>query len=256
MIGLPTELVRADSELARRFGPLFDRHDDADWQAVYTAARGPRSAETPPRRATWRWAAISCAAVLAALMAMPAFGLRGLIVSFLSSPPAPPAVVSTFSSLDNGAPAALAPQALPSAARLAHQFQLPGGRTVSLWLAPTKSGGYCAYVKGFFEGCRDRSDIRISFGLTPTTEGGLQLAGDVPRESGATAVDLIFKDGSRESLPLVWISAPIAAGFYVDEINPDSLNSGKRPVEVIAVNANGDEVSSQTLPSQSSPPGR
>jgi hypothetical protein len=254
-ISIPTELKQADAELARRFARVFDHHDDSDWSEILQLATSSRRPRTRPRThkrfAVAAFAALAVAAT--AVATTPAFGMRGLIASFFEGEPAPQAVVEDFASLDRGAPAQLAPRTAAGSARLAHVFSLSDGRTANLWIAPSADGGYCSFITGYAEGCRQRSDLSVSFASSELSTGGLAIAGDIPAESNATTVSVSLSNGDTESVPLVWVSAPINAGFYLYETPSALAQQGVRPTKVVAVDANGRTVSSNDIPAAQFP---
>jgi hypothetical protein len=73
--------------LEQQFSPLRNPIDDSDWLDVRRRTRRP-----------WRRAAlIAVAAVTAALLVAPAFGIGGRVLDLIQGPPAPPAVQTQFS---------------------------------------------------------------------------------------------------------------------------------------------------------------
>lgn len=201
-----------------------------------------------PRRAL----ILSGAAVIASLaIALPAFGLAHGVIDFFAAPAAPSAAQKSFTSLDVGAPAGMAP-GVSGPARSVMQATVDG-RTVQLWVAPTQAGGFCVQLENFGGGCdRDRT-LPINISLSAHTPSSpVVLSGDV-LSPDADHLELHYADGDSISIPLVHVSPPIDAGFFVYVLPDTTLQTGKWPTTVDAVSADGSIVGSTPFPTRCDP---
>jgi hypothetical protein len=170
-------------------------------------------------------------------------------------------VFQDFNHLDVGAPPKMASGVLPNQARLVAAF----GR-VRLWLAPTKAGGYCSVFAGS-GGCDARGTIPLGVTYSFRTEpgqGGVgqgtdlaylrELHGAVnPRWSDS--VEVRFEDGTILRPRIVWVSKPIAQGFFYVAIGDEHHRPGHQVREVVARDGDGNVVdSSQPGPDSDGPP--
>src|SRR5205823_628048 len=58
----------------------------------------------------------------------------------------------------------------------------------------------------------------------------------------AASVEVQFEDGSSVTIPVVWVSAPIDAGFFGYEVPAAHLRVGARPTLLILHDAKGNEL--------------
>lgn len=226
--------------LRERFLLLANPVDDSDWLEVRRRARvGKR------RRPLW----ISIAAVIAGtavLLATPAFGLRGRIVQlFEEGEPAPEPVVLDFASIDVGAPRGMAPGVLSGEARHVADFELSNGRPMTLWVAPTRAGGFCMVWEESTGGCLPEGGPRISPSIVDAPP--VRIEGSVRAEPGS-ALQLEFQDGEVLGLPVVWVSPPIDAGFFLYEVPPPRREDGRLPWALVLRDSDGGVVARLRLP--------
>jgi hypothetical protein len=184
------------------------------------------------------------------LLATPAFGLRGQVIHlFGGGKPAPAPVVKSFAELDVGAPPGMAPNVIAGETREVMESHLSTGKKWVMWVAPTRAGGFCMP-----DGCdRDRS-IPFSLGLSipgPISPEGAILAPPVIFEGdtlipGATTVEIRFEDGGSATTPVVWVSPPIDAGFFIYELPEARWKAGHRPVALVLKDGNGNELARNT----------
>jgi hypothetical protein len=240
-----------DSEhlIRERFSVLVNRNDDADWNAVRRRARrGLRRS---------RLLALAVLAAVAVAIAAPALGLSGKIVHlFGSSEPAPARVEESFASLDVGAPAGMAPGVIAEQTRKVLDQPIGDEWRAVLWIAPTKAGGFCMTLglgrvdsapHELGGGCdRDRA-LPFSLGLGspgPISRTGKILRGPVlfsgsvlSDEGSAVAFD--FEDGRQATVPVVWVSEPIDAGFFVYAVPEEHWGEGHRPTTAMLEDEEG-----------------
>jgi hypothetical protein len=227
--------------LRDRFTAIADLRDDSDWLDVRRRAR----------RATRRRAIVTVAAAAAALLllAAPAFALHRVVVSFFESEPAPERVQLDFARQELGAPTGMAPGAIPDQTRKVVVQTADGERTF-VWVAPTRSGGFCVLWKVHAGGCRSRAvGGQIGAGWSGGSEGLTFVYGAVLSDD-ADRLELRFEDGSATDVPLTWVSPPIDAGFYFVEIPPAHLEVGARPSELVLIDDGGDVLATERAPVQ------
>jgi hypothetical protein len=113
------------------------------------------------------------------------------------------------------------------------------GSETFVWVAPTRSGGFCLRWEHGAGGCRTRAGGGAGASFSGSgDENGLtisQVTGAVTRDD-AERLELRFADGTTLELPITWVSPPIDAGFYAYEIP-----TGRRPQELVLY-ADGDDV--------------
>ncbi|MGB2876194.1 MAG: hypothetical protein WBB76_12065 [Gaiellaceae bacterium] len=242
--------------LSARLGELQAATGEPDWAEVQRKAR-----RAATRRYRLRLGVGALAAFVAVLAAMPAFGLRGQIVQFLTgAEPAPAPVVKDFSEIDVGAPPGMATGVIAGEARDVMEVLLSTGKTAVVWVAPTHAGGFCVFVSASGRrstgggGCdRDRS-LRFAPGLEipgPVSSEGKILAPPVIFDGdtlihGAATVEIRFEDGESAKAPVVWVSPPIDAGFFVYEVPKTHWSAGHRPVVLVLEDADGNELARST----------
>ena len=186
-------------------------------------------------------------ALLAVLLATPSFGLRDSIVHvFAAANQRPPELIQTYFK-NNGTTGVL-----PGKAREAIRLSIHGYGTKSLWVAPTRSGGYCTMF-----GCNPHRErpFDVSMEVTgpnsksPPRPGSRDLhvfiEGATPLR-GAARVAIRFGDGNSVRTPLVRVPKPIGAGFFVYELPKDHWDAGKRPVSLAVESADGKELARDT----------
>lgn len=239
-----------------------------DWTAVLAAAGlsvASTTSEGRPRRLTRRRTLVGCiiVAAVAVITATPAFGLHDLIVnlvggrtsvSFSKSQPAPPAIKKLFLDMAIGAPRGMNPHVLPDEARQI-VFRGAGGRRRVLWVAPTRTGGFCSVLDGAGGGCISPSSEQLNgplqidgsyvwrVGQQPRI---LEIDGHVFSPRVAT-LQLAFQDHSTLALPFVYVSEPINAGFFITGIPSQHQVKGRWPTKVIARAKNGAIIATKTI---------
>jgi hypothetical protein len=242
--------------LAARLTELEVATGSPDWADVRR-----RAGRRTTRKRAVRFAC-TCAVGLAAIVAAtPALGLRGQIVQFFGrGEPAPAPVVKDFGEIDVGAPPGMATGVIAGEARDVMEVPLSTGKTAVVWVAPTQAGGFCGFTSTSGRhstgggGCdRDRS-LPFSPGLSipgPISPQGEILAPPVVFDGdtlihGATTVEIRFEDGESARTPVVWVSSPIDAGFFVYEVPEAHWRAGHRPVALVLEDSDGNELARDT----------
>jgi hypothetical protein len=201
-----------------------------------------------PRTRPYALAALAIA-VLAVVVATPAFGLQGHIIHlFASSNRRPPESIQRFFRnlplLEPGE-RRKPDWVVADKARVAVALRIPGYGTKRLWVAPTRNGGFCA---GTLNGC-DRYRRRPFFttleATAPTERSGhIWFLGDTLVHGARIVVR--FEDGSSERIPLAWVSRPIDAGFFLYDLPRAHWKIGKRPVALTVEDARGNQLARST----------
>ena len=191
---------------------------------------------------------LAAAAALAIVVAAPALGLHRTIVNFFESEPAPERTQIDFARMGIAAPAGLGPNLLHGEARKILERELEGKRR-SLYVAPTRSGGFCWTWSGMVSSCGRANDpqLPLGFGWREAPVGASSVTGHVS-SSEIERLELRYEDGSRDDVPIVWVSAPIDAGFYGFDIPAEHRRLGHRPETLVALDGDGDEIVRQTFP--------
>ena len=206
-------------------------------------------------------AAAALTLLAAVLVATPAFGIRQAIsdllgredVSFQQAPPAATVIRRDFTDMSVGAPAGMDPQVVAGETRLAATF-IVSGHARNLWVAPTAIGGYCYVWEHLGGGCnnmpRDPGKILLDgsffMGLNDKAPSMEKLAGDISNPDAA-GVRLTFEDGRQIPLRLVYVSAPIDAGFFAYNPTVSERRQGHRPLQLEALDAGGQAVATTSI---------
>lgn len=214
-----------------------------------------------PRRAV----ALVVALVLVVLLATPAFGVQGYVlhllgrknVSFSNSPSAPNIVKKQFLDLPIGAPAQWATPVEAAKARTVATFTI-AGHPRKLWVAPTTKGGYCYTFELSFGGCRQNRSDRGAARLGVTWQGGspkhgvntsivTRVGGDITAPTAAK-LTAAYADGTTADIPFVWVSAPVAAGFFSYDIPTAHWTRPHRLLAVTLYSRTGTQLGRQAFP--------
>jgi hypothetical protein len=221
----------------------------ADELDLHTRLLGLADAAPPPARnsrpASRRLlvSALAAAAVLAAIVtATPAWAWVRDVLPFWDQPTAPQAVQVQFYALNLGAPRGMSPHAVAGETREVGRFTF-GGSTHTLWVAPAKNGGFCSlWLPAGGGGC--------STAGRPLSTGALLRLG-VPEWITGDAItpavsDVVirFSDGHTVHPRIVWVSAPINAGFFAYDV-PVADQSNPHVTAVDAYDSKGRLVSHQ-----------
>jgi hypothetical protein len=213
-------------------------------------AGGRRAGGPSPRLV----AAVALVVLLGVLLATPAFGLRDHVVHFFTGDRRPPAViVKRFENMNFAPPGGADPQVLAGKAREVMSVPVSGFGKWTVWVAPTKAGGFCT-THGRCVG--DRS---VPFDASLMVSGP---SGEDPPQWGSPDVHVVFdgyvdidgaanlfirfEDGSSSRIPLVWVTPPIDAGFFVYEVPKKHWKIGARPVAFVVEDAKGKELARET----------
>lgn len=216
--------------------------DALDLRARVLALRAeaaPDPERWPRRRALV--VVLAVAAIAAAITAAaPAWALVRHALPFWDQPSAPQSVRVQFSSLNLGAPRGMSPRARSGDTREVGRFTF-GGSTRTLWVAPARNGGFCSLWLPQGGGGCSTSGHPLSTGALLRGGVPVWLTGDAV-SSAVSDVVIRFGDGSAVHPRIVWVSAPIDAGFFAYDVPP-----GRRVTGVDAYGRNGELVRRQTF---------
>ena len=189
-----------------------------DWDDVLARAgvgREEPAAPKAPRRGVIAALAVAAAIVVPALVAAV---LTRTDVIFSDSKPAPNVIKKRFADLGFGSPPRFAVGVQAAKARDIGTFTIHGRRR-SAWVAPARHGGFCVQFESSFEGCIARAAQRqiLSASYEMGTPQGIWMSaigGWVITRATRARIELDYADGSTDDVPYVYVSRPIAAGFF------------------------------------------
>lgn len=251
-----TEMAEYESLLASRFAVLATP-DRGDWLDVRRRARRMRL-----RRA----ALLIAAMVAAALVAAPALGLHRVVVDWFQAEPAPERTQLEFLQLGVGAPRGMDPGVVPNSARKVTEVR-HNGKAGVLWVAPTKRGGFCSLWTEFFGGgcvsdrttppvrprySADVNPFLLGASVSPDERGVLQSFSGHLMTSESERLVITYADGEETEIPVVWVSPPIDAGFYLYWVPVEHRRPGHQVTALTAEGPEGEVLARQTF--QLTPP--
>ena len=255
-------------ELSDRLDRLVPPGDGSgDWPDVLARAGVTRSAaKSAPRRRRRLLVAIAAMLVVAAIAAPALALLLGWIdrrdASFSEGRPAPNIVKKQFYDLGIRPGPRFAAGVRAGRAREVGKYRVRG-KLRALWVAPTRSGGFCFLYEGLFSGCHgpDAHDrpfyTRFVFSKRSTRdrEAGRHPPRRVIAFEGyltagrAERIELVYRDGARATIPFVYVTSPIDAGFFSFAVPRDRQKGRRAPVRAVLLDAKGREIArSEVLP--------
>lgn len=179
-------------------------------------------------------------AVLAAVTVASAWALGHPVIDFGSAQPAGSRQVDDFGSLEVTAPPGMAPGVLPHQARRITTVRYDG-KPHTLYVAPTKSGGYCYDWSEGGGSCRSRND-RIADTVYQGGQvgaNGLEVLDTSFLQKNGERLVMTFADGSKLDIPFVWVTAPINAGFALYRVPDAHRQASTRAVSLALYDAKG-----------------
>jgi hypothetical protein len=126
------------------------------------------------------------------------------------------------------------------------------GRDHVLLVAPTKGGGFCTSLSGPYggTGCPLTGKLRASRGvLDPGTTG--DASGPILFDGHFTVAHVArllvtYQDGATGTIPFVWVSKPISAGFFVYDLSAHR-RPGHRPIALSLFDTHGKQLYRERL---------
>ena len=234
-----------------RMLPLPD-DSRADWADVLGRAGVVRAAR---RRRLALVAAFGAAALAAVLVATPARALVRDVLPFWNQPSASQPDQRAFAEMNVGAPPGMSPDVVAGDTReVAHGTF--GGMSRTLWVAPTKDGGFCFLWSPGGGGCNSGTH-RIALGWTAlsATRANVQGSQDAGFEwvtgfamtPSVSDVVIRFSDGASVHPNVTWVSAPINAGFFAYDVPSNEQSTSDHVTEIDAYDSNGNLVKSDPI---------
>jgi hypothetical protein len=232
-----------DDVIAARFDAVAYRTDDSDWRDVLGRTRSRRP----------HLALAGAVFVLAAVVTAVAFGWPQSFIDFFNAPPAPPKVKKSFGIQNVIAPPGMSPQAIPGQAKrvMVRRFDATGihpgnGGWHKLYVAPTRTGGFCWEWTGFTGSCASPKTAKtMSVGWMGNdfalVVDGYALMGK------AKTVEARFADGAVIDIPVTWVSAPISAGFFLLDVPPSHRTRAAALSSVVALDGRSRVVGRQSF---------
>jgi hypothetical protein len=249
-----------DQLIQARFDAASNQLDDSSWGDVLARVR---AAQPKPRRARGRRAALPIRFALAGAVAAcalaasaVAFGWPGTVVDFFKARPAPESVKQFFQAHNTAMPQGLNPNTTVGQPRevMTASFDAykspPTNPTVhTLYVAPTETGGFCYLWTDYGGGCADPENAAAATTNPAARPLGVDwLTGDYATftdgyvRSDVQTVQARFADGSSETLPVTWVSAPINAGFFAYVVPPAHQTTSNALSSVVGLDANGNVI--------------
>jgi hypothetical protein len=250
--------VTIDSLAAlKSFRESVPEPDEAKALRIYSKVIGSRA---PRKRRNWLAPSsprVAVFAVVAAFILVPAALGVGKALDLFAGTPAPPAVVNTFTRINQGAGFAIqhgfeaqAPQVDASKAHGAVQVETADGPE-QLWVAPTEAGGTCLYMN-FANDPISASGQQLGLASCDTVVGhpeadigwGQWWSDDHP--TLLTGYGRVFVDASTVEVTLAdgsTVTAPVVEGAYLV-----SLPREAKVTHLSALDAAGSEVAESDGP--------
>ena len=204
-----------------------------------------RSSTRPNRRRALVPLFAACMLLGAILFATPAWALIRDVLPFWSQPKAPQPVQVHFSSLNRGAPAGMSPRAVSGETREVGRFTF-GGSTHTLWVAPAENGGFCSLWLPLGGGGCSTLGKPLSTGALLRSGLPEWITGDA-LAAAVSDVRIRFSDGATVRPRIVWVSAPIDAGFFAYDVPPGRRTGRVHVTGIDAYDGNGRLVDHQTF---------
>jgi len=120
-----------------------------------------------------------------------------------------------------------------------------------LLVAPTTAGGFCRSLAGPYGGSAcfpktARASRTLNSGLTGDASGPIAFNGTLFDPRG-TRLEVRYQDGRRSLIPIIWVDAPIRAGFFVFKVPSAQRRPGHRPLTLSLYSAKGTRLTHATL---------
>jgi hypothetical protein len=228
---------------ARRLAEELDLHS----RVLGLRAAPPAPPAARPARRVVLVSVLAAAALVAAILAAtPAWAWVRDVLPFWNQPSAPQSVQLQFWSLDAGAPRGMNPRAVSGETREVGRFSL-GGAIRTLWVAPARNGGFCSlWLPAGGGGC-STSGKPLSTGALLDLGVPQWITGDATAPLVSDVV-IRFSDGSSIHPRVVWVSAPIDAGFFAYDVPAGERTARHHVTAVDAYDRSGALVAHQTFP--------
>ena len=138
---------------------------------------------------------------------------------------------------------AIATGALTGQTRIVYTFHTASG-SYDLAAAPSRDGWCWGIVHRDMTCNTPDSGLNYGYNQLPAVGNEPPLIDGSIAAAGVTRITLKFEDGSTINLPIVQVSAPVNADFFLYEVGPEHWNEGSRPSTIAAYDANGTVIGS------------
>jgi len=213
------------TETAEQFGP--------DWDDVLRRTRRHRASR-------WSLQVVAIGALVVVGIAS-AYALGHPVVDFGKARHAGLRQVNEFGSMQVAAPRGMAPGVLPHETRAITSLRIDG-KVHTLYVAPTKKGGFCYEWSRLGGGCRANRHDRFASHVDPGGFGGAHgltvLQGSFFQANG-TRLTVTYADHATEDVPFTWVTAPIDAAFYLFRIPDAHRQTATRAVSLALFDEHG-----------------
>lgn len=228
--------VLADTELVELLG------HDPELLAIADAI-----AETQPTAHGRRFRPVLVAAAVVAglvLLALPAIAAFTPLIDFSHAPRATGPVVRTFEELRHQAPPGMDPRVVADQARRL-DIPLAGTDKAVMYVAPTRTGGFCFEIVGHTIGCDPDRTVPVEIGFSAARlDAGPAIVYGWIYDADASSATVTTAKGAQQKAQLVRITAPIDASVFVAPIDDigDAL-----PITVDVTNTTGESVATKVI---------
>ena len=254
-----------DQLIQARFDRIANQTDDSSWGDVLARARAaqPRRRRTRARQSALpiRFALSGAVAVCALAASAVAFGWPGTVVNFFKAQPAPESVKQFFAAHNTAMPHGLnpnttlgQPREVMTASFDAYNSPPTNPTEHTLYVAPTETGGFCYLWTDYGGGCADPEDASAATTNPGARPFGVEwLTGDYATftdgyvRSDVQTVQARFADGTKVTLPVTWVSAPINAGFFAYVVPPAHQTTSNALSSIVGLDANGNVIGQDNI---------
>jgi hypothetical protein len=190
---------------------------------------------------------------IVALAAAPTLAFHRQLVEFASGDPAPKRIQLDFEFLREHSREAHeltgSPEITPAGTAREVMRVTIDGESRPFWVLPTAEGGFC-YRLHHFGSCRIPGHDDAFGGGGLANRGGEGWAWTMGRvlDRRIEEIVLLYQDGARTTLPYVWVSPPIDAGFFAYEVPEEHRQPGRLTAVLLGLDDDGKTVLEQCLP--------
>lgn len=215
---------------------------DFELLAIADAIAETRPIRSLPRRRTLLVAAAVAATVL--LAAVPAVAALTSLIDFSDAPKAEGPVVRDFADLEQQAPPGMDPRANADEARRV-DIPIAATDTIPVYLAPTRTGGFCLEIVDHILGCDPRRSVPVEIGFSAARlDSGPAVVYGWVYDPGASSVDVKTARGAGQRARPVRITAPINASIFVVRIDDVAKAF---PIQVLVTNEAGEPIATKII---------
>ncbi len=217
-------------------------HHDPELLAIADAIAETQPVEHRSHRRTVLLAAAVAGALL--VLALPAVAAFTTLIDFSDAPKADDVVVRDFDRLEQQAPAGMDPRVIAAEARRI-DLPLTGRDRTAVYLAPTRTGGFCLEIVGLTLGCDATRSLPAEIGLAAPGLAERAIVYGWLHDPRAAAAVVTTARGTTHRAQLVRVTAPIDASLFVVPV--DDLSTAL-PIDVVVTDTAGEPIATKTIP--------